>query len=355
MLHEEIADSAAPHTEPFELWGAASLRDWIGQALRNAGLSGGALEVTCESLLEASLTGVDSHGVMLLPLYMRRLREGGIKPDARPVEYSVTPTMSLIDGRAAPGHWSLELAVRRACVSADEFGVGVAGVRNANHVGMLAFFARRIASQGFASILLTNTAPSVSNHAGRGQVIGNNAFCLCLPRAGTTPVISDNATGVVACGKIRWRSELGQDVPLAYGLSDQDGNATSKPSALDRGGAVAPFGGHKGWGLGIMIDLLTAGLWAGEFSRSVSRQRRHAEPQCSTQTVIVLRSAAESPEADARLDAYLGALAELPSSDGRDGHAMLPGEREELTRGKRLRDGIPVPHSIIREVREWLV
>jgi LDH2 family malate/lactate/ureidoglycolate dehydrogenase len=318
MLHEQIADPAAPGTEPFELWAPGSLRDWIGQALRNAGLSGGALEVTRESLLEASLTGVDSHGVMLLPLYMRRLREGGIKPDARPVEYSMTPAMSLIDGCEAPGHWSLELAVRRACVSAEEFGVGVAGVRNANHVGMLAFFARRIASRGFASILLTNTAPSVSNYAGRGQAIGNNAFCLCLPRTGTTPIISDNATGVVACGKIRWCRELGLEVPLAYGLGDRDGKATSRPSALDQGGAVAPFGGHKGWGLGIMIDLLTAGLWAGEFSRSVSRQRRYAEPQRSTQTVIVLRGAAESSEADARLNTYLGALADLPSSDGRD-------------------------------------
>jgi len=153
---------------------------------------------------------------------------------------------------------------------------------------------------------------------------------------------------VVACGKVRWAAALGRSVPLAYGLVDKDGQATTEPSALDDQGAVRPFGGHKGFGIGVMIDLLTAGLWGAHLSTSVTQQRSFAKSQSSSQTVIAIPYPGEGTAP--AIDEYLGRLKETPSGDGYRGRTLLPGEREELVRAHRLEKGVPVPRKVIADV-----
>jgi LDH2 family malate/lactate/ureidoglycolate dehydrogenase len=339
-------------TASTEVWPEGRLRRWILQALDEVRLQPEAAVAVAESLVEASVTGVDSHGVLMLPVYLERIRKGGIRRTGAPAVIRVSPGQALVDAGNVAGQWSMKKAAEAVCEIAGESGIGFAAAKNGNHVGCLAHFARFIAGRGFACILASNSGPSVSVHGGSSKALGNNAFCMAVPRENNWPVVLDIATGKIACGKIRWRSAIDETVPKDFALSDASGNATTDASALDHNGFVPPFGAHKGYGLAVLVDLLSAGFGGGLFSPQVTAQRNFAKAQNNSQFLIAFRYPAAGNSQP--LDDYLRYLTGMPSSDGYEGRALLPGEKEELTRRERLREGIPVPVKVIEQVHSIL-
>jgi ureidoglycolate dehydrogenase (NAD+) len=247
------------------------LHAWVTRLLTCAGLPSDDASVVADNIVEAECRDVRSHGLILLPVYVERVRGGGIKSNYTIITVRDTGPTVLLDGDGGPGQVLATQAMSIALARADRFGIAYVCVRNSNHVGMLASYGLRAASAGKIGLIMTNSGPSVMAARGRGRRMGNNAICVAVPGQ-PEPLVLDMATGVVACGKIRLAAMHGETIPEHW-MCDEQGRATQNPLDLDRGGSVVPCGDYKGYGLAAIVDVLTALLSGGTPSLEVVTQR----------------------------------------------------------------------------------
>jgi LDH2 family malate/lactate/ureidoglycolate dehydrogenase len=241
-------------------------------ALRAAGMPPEPAATVAEVMIDADLRGHHSHGVLLLPVYLERIRQGGIDPCAEPFWIREETPVSVLDANGAAGQVAARLAAERSAAIALQAGVGVVAVRHSNHVGMLAAYRAPFERTGVVGLILNLAGTSVAPPGGQRPTMGNNAVCLVVPRGEQEAFSVDFATGAVACGKIRQAALQGTAVPEGW-LLDRDGAPSTDPVQLDEGGAVPVFGGHKGLALSLMIEILAGAIGGGVTSRGVNRQR----------------------------------------------------------------------------------
>jgi len=252
------------------------LTEAASRALENAGLIGEHSNLVARVLIDADMRGHGSHGLMLLPLYLQRIREGGIIADATAEWLVESPPIAVVDAHGGPGQVAANAAAERCAELARGSAISAVAVRNNNHIGMLAAYRMAFQKRGIIGMILNIAGASVAAPGGSRATLGNNAFCLIAPTSRQEPFVIDFATGIVACGKIREALMKGNQVPTEW-LMDRTGAPSTDPNDLDSGGAVPLFGGYKGLGLSIMIELL-AGVVAGHtVSPMVNRQRAHLD------------------------------------------------------------------------------
>jgi LDH2 family malate/lactate/ureidoglycolate dehydrogenase len=211
-------------------------------------------------LVTGDLMGHATHGVLRLESYGERLRSGAMDANARITVEEVAPAVARVDGANALGPLVGLSALREAMSRARSHGVGIAFARNSNHFGAIAPYCLMAAEEGFASMICSNASTTIAPTGGAQTKLGNNPLGFGVPRPGGRPVILDMAMSVVARGKIRAALQKGQPIPDTW-ATDRDGNATTDPkAALD--GFLLPFGGYKGYGLALIVDLL-AGVLSG--------------------------------------------------------------------------------------------
>lgn len=242
------------------------------RALLAAGMAPAAAATVAEAMVDADVRGHHSHGLLLLPVYLRRMSEGGIDPRAEPVWVREDAALAILDGRGAAGQVAAAMAAERCAQLAARSGVAAVAVRHTNHVGMLAAFREPFQRHGVVGLILNLAGTSVAPPGGQRATMGNNAVALVVPRPGQEPFCVDFATGAVACGKIRQAAAKGQVLPDGW-LLDGNGQPSTDPASLDDGGAVPVFGGHKGLALSLMIELVAGAIGGGVTSRGVNRQR----------------------------------------------------------------------------------
>lgn len=263
------------------------VNDWLQKVLMKAGLKSEDAEAVAQNLVEAEARGVCSHGLILLGVYVARIREGGIRSNYEISIVSDTGSIVLLDGDAGPGQSLAMFAVRLAIERAEETGLSFVTLRNSNHVGMLATYGLNVAKAGMIGLIMTNSGPSVSAFRGLGSRIGNNALCVAIPDK-PDPVVLDMATGTVACGKVRVAAEAGASIPEHW-IHDKYGKPSLDPLDLDEGGSVTPLGGHKGYGMGVIVDILTGLVSGGVSSLNVVKQRSSTSiPTGASQSFVVL-------------------------------------------------------------------
>ena len=211
-------------------------------------------------LVTGDLMGHATHGVLRLESYGERLRSGAMDASAKITVEEVAPAVVRIDGANALGPLVGMKALREAMARARALGVGIAFARNSNHFGAIAPYCLIAAGEGFASMIGSNASTTIAPTGGSETRLGNNPLGFGVPRPGAGPVILDMAMSVVARGKIRAALQKGQPIPDTW-ATDRDGKATTDPkAALD--GFLLPFGGYKGYGLALIVDLL-AGVLSG--------------------------------------------------------------------------------------------
>ncbi|HUQ27311.1 MAG TPA: Ldh family oxidoreductase [Usitatibacter sp.] len=210
-------------------------------------------------LVTGDLMGHATHGVLRLESYAERLRSGAMDARAKIAVEEVAPAIVRIDGDNALGPLVGMRALREAMARARRHGVGIAFARNSNHFGAIAPYCLIAAEEGFASMIGSNASTTIAPTGGAQTRLGNNPLGFGVPRPGGRPVILDMAMSVVARGRIRAALQKGQAIPDTW-ATDRDGKATTDPkAALD--GFLLPFGGYKGYGLALIVDL-----WAGVLS-----------------------------------------------------------------------------------------
>ncbi len=236
-------------------------------------------EVTAWILVEADARGVPSHGVSRLEFYESNIKSGFCFPEAEPEIVYETPLSLVVDGHNGVGPYISDFAMKRVLDKARSSGAGFAAVRNSNHFGMAALWAEMAVAEGFIGMSFCNTRPCSIVTFGRDRILGTNPICFAIPSAGKTNFVLDMATTTVAHGKIEVYERLNKPMPIGWVVDDM-GRDTTDTHAFQKiyrekktgghlflGGAGEELGGHKGYGLGLFVDLLCAGMSLGTWSR----------------------------------------------------------------------------------------
>ncbi|MGE0801358.1 MAG: malate/lactate/ureidoglycolate dehydrogenase [Lautropia sp.] len=246
------------------------LHAWVVDLFRAAGSDPTEARLTADHLVDANLTGHDSHGVGMIPKYVGSLRAGRLKLNQKIEIVLDSGPMITVDGRRGIGqsvtHQAMQLAIERA----RQHGVCVMGLRNSHHLGRVGHWAEQAIAAGLVSIHFTNANSNfvVAPHGGAEARFVTNPFTVGIPRHGREPLLLDFATSAIAHGKARVAYNKGVPVP-PNSMIDAAGNPTTDPTALFEPpiGALLTFAGHKGYALSMVCELLGAALTGGETAR----------------------------------------------------------------------------------------
>ncbi|SFA53175.1 Malate/L-lactate dehydrogenase [Paracoccus halophilus] len=221
---------------------------------RAAGVPGIAARITAEDLVAAELEAMPSHGVMLVPMYLDRLRNGSISAEAEGQIVSARGACTVLDAGNALGQPIARKSVALAVESARAHGIGAVAVRNANHMGALGLYGRMMADAGCIGLATTNTRPLLPAPGGAEAQTGNNPLAIVAPSSGGFHAEVDMALSAASMGKIRNAAAAGQALPENW-ATDAEGAPTTDPTAAIRG-MLLPAAGPKGFGLALLLDLM---------------------------------------------------------------------------------------------------
>ena len=213
-------------------------------------------------LANSNLAGHPSHGFQRIPEYVGLILEGGIKPAERPTVVSETATTVLIEGNLGFGHFAAELLTRVVAAKAKESTVAIGGMTNVTHIGRLGEWGELGSELGVISFLCMGWAGGdaiAAPFGGAERRVGTLPFTFGAPAADDDGMLIDMATTASAEGKVRVYRDKGLPVPDGW-LLDKDGRPTNDPASLYEGGMMVPFGGHKGYAVGLMVSILGANL-----------------------------------------------------------------------------------------------
>ncbi|MDN5344055.1 MAG: hypothetical protein PWQ18_166 [Clostridia bacterium] len=224
--------------------------------------------IITDSLIQADLRGLNTHGVMRLPIYLQRLQAGSINPAPRFTVVRESPCHVLIDGDNGMGQVCGTYGMQQALQKAAASGIGIAGVRNSNHFGMAAYYVLQALKENMIGVALSNTEPLMPAPGGAEAVVGNNPIAVGIPAQNSDPIVLDMACSAAAIGKIIIAQKKGERIPAGW-ATDREGNITSDPQEALAGGFLLPVGGPKGYGLALVVDVLCGVLTGGGFGRQV--------------------------------------------------------------------------------------
>jgi len=337
---------------------AAKLSSQLSAIFRAWGMSEPALEACVRLMLGADLRGVDSHGVMMLPLYDELRREGRLNmtPEVKVVRES--PVTALVDGDGGLGHYPADVAMKLAIDKARRMGLAAVGVRHSNHFGAAGLYALRAAECGLLGAAMTNVwnLAIVPTRAAEAM-FGTNPIAFAAP-AGRNPAFClDMATSTVAIGKLKLAALHGKPLPSGWAL-DAGGAITTDPKTALDARMLTPLGGtaelssHKGYGLAAMVEILCAMLTGAWFAPT--RDRRHpgeAHFNIGHFFLAVDPTAFRTNgEFEDDLDDMLDALRAAKPADPAQ-PVLVHGDPERAQMERRGRDGIPLPEALARQIR----
>ncbi len=298
-----------------------------------------------ENMAGAERDGAHSHGIFRIRGNLGSLDSGWVDGRAVPVLEDVAPGMLRADGRNGFSLPVIEMAREPLMAKARANGIALLAVRKAHHFSAVWPDVEPFAREGFIALAMINSMASVVPHGGHRKVYGTNPFGFAAPRAGADPLVFDQASSAMANGDVQIARREGRQLPPGTGV-DRDGHPTTDPAAVLEGGALLPFGGHKGSSLAMMMEIMGAALAGSDYSFEIDWS---AHPGAATphggQTYILIdpRRGAVNSFAD-RLEVLIDEIHDA-------GQARLPGDRRYANRRDSLANGIPISEASLAEIR----
>ena len=243
---------------------AAALHDLVARILAHGGMSAENAAIVAGVVVAAEQDGTASHGLFRLPGYLATLRSGWVDGVAVPTVTQVAPTLLLADGGNGFAQVALAAARDRLSTIARAQGMAALCTRNAHHFAALWPDVEPFAEAGFVALTGLNTRSHIVVFGGRRKILGTNPMAFACPRGDAPPLVWDQASSVRSQGEVLRARRAGRAVPPGVGV-DLAGELTEDPGAILDGGALLPFGGHKGAGIALMIEVLAAALTGGRF------------------------------------------------------------------------------------------
>jgi ureidoglycolate dehydrogenase (NAD+) len=324
------------------------LQQFCVNAFLKTGMSKSDATASAEVLVTTDTWGVFTHGTKSLHGYLRRLYGGGLNPRGQPSVLADGPAWAIVDGQSALGMVTSRMAIQVAVAKAKVQGIAYVGVRNSCHFGAAGFYAWLAAREGLIGIAMANDIPSVTAPGARGAVTGTNPLAYAIPAEKHSPIMLDIAISTVAGGKVNAARALGLPIPDNW-IVDRNGKPTTDPSRFMDGGALLPMGGHKGYGLALLIETLS-GILSGAAIRWGIRSWMLADPSLPTEhgaAFLAIDPRCIIPEGNflSRVDSMIDEIHAAAKGDGSE-RIYVPGEREWENHQRALKEGITLPADV---------
>ena len=319
------------------------------EILTKIGLDRETMEAVTLGLCETSLRGVDSHGVRLLPHYVRSALSGRKNPKPN---YSFTrkfPTIGLLDADNTFGHAAGMKAIDYCIEVAEEFGIGVVGVCNSSHPGAMASFALKAARQGYIAFAFTHADALTLSHNGKRPYFGTNPVCVAVPREEEEPYCLDMATSMISWNKLLLHKSNNENLKELL-AADKEGEPTRDPQEAV---CLMPAGSYKGYGLSSMVDILCGVFTGMAFGRDIPIMYKAPmnQPRHLGQFYMVIRADGCIEKVD-----FLRAMQQMtdevrkePTQDGKK--VMLAGDPQKYDATIRMKEGIPLDSVTLKEFK----
>jgi LDH2 family malate/lactate/ureidoglycolate dehydrogenase len=328
---------------------AGRLAEFASAADLKLGLPAKDAELLADTLVQADLWGHQSHGVMRIFWYARRLQSGATKAVSR-TELAVDGgAIAVIDGHDGVGQVIAARAMQEAIERSKKHGVGAVAVRNSGHFGTAMYFTRMAALRGCVGFLSTNASPAMAPWGGRGKLIGNNPWSIAAPAGRYPPMILDIANTAVARGKLYLARQRGEAIPQGWAL-DERGRPTTDPVA-GIAGLISPLAGHKGYAIATMMDVLSGIVSGSRFGAGVVGPYAPQGRSGVGHMAIALNIEAFRPldAFTADMERLIEAIKSVPRAAGVK-QVFYPGELEALADERHRREGIVIPDETLGEL-----
>jgi len=303
-------------------------------------------------LVLAEMFGLATHGILRIPQYLGRVKIGGIDPKAKVAVERVAPGLALVDGQNGVGPVVGMRALEAAMDGARAAGIGAAFARGSNHFGPIMPYCLVAAEGGFASIAGSNATTTIAPWGGRDTRVGNNPIGIGMPDPQGDPIILDIALSVAARGKMRALRDAGKSMPADWAV-DKDGKPTTDPAA-GLAGFLLPAGGHKGYGLAVMVDLFAGMLSGAAYLTHVQAwDKNPGIAQNLGHFFVAIDTAKLAPGTwlHDRMADFHAILTSTPPADP-EVPVMAPGDREMAALKRARREGVRVATSDLVEVEK---
>jgi LDH2 family malate/lactate/ureidoglycolate dehydrogenase len=328
-----------------------ALKDFIARALQANGLSSEHANKVASLMAQADLQGSDGHGVIRLPQYVKRIRAGGINTNPQIKVVQDKAAMAVVDGDNGMGHLVVSHAVELAIKKAADAGVAWVGTRNSNHAGPASLYARMPIEHDMIGLYF---AVGNANHlppwGGMDMLLSTNPIAAGIPAGSEPAVVLDMATTVAAYGKVKAKAKRGETMPEGW-MIDRQGRPLTDPNRADEG-FLLPIGGHKGYGLALIVGLLAGTLQGASMGKDVvDFNKDHVTPTNTGQAILVidLKAFGEPGFFKGAVDQLvkdLRASERLPGVD----RVWLPGEQSHAKRLAYATQGIPLAPVLVADL-----
>ena len=324
-----------------------TLTKTLSSILFSTGMKKAQAEQEAEIMAEADLCGTPSHGIRMLPGLLQGIKDGLVNPSANTEEESAMGAICILNGHNGPGRNSALIATRKATALAKQFGVGVCLTKNTTHWGRAHAYAYRGAQEGCILLCTTNAIPTMAIAGAKTRVIGNNPLAIGAPGPEkNNPLVLDMAMSQAAVGKVNTWLREDKPLPKNWGI-DNNGNPTNDASEILKG-AVTPMGEHKGAGLSVMFEVMTAALAGATLTQHISMPKSGGTETHTSKIFIAL-----DIKAFIEPKAYAQKVAELLQHLKSEAHPFYyPGERGWATRDENLKTGVKIHRDIVKELAQ---
>lgn len=330
---------------------AGQLKDFIASVLRHSGLPEADASAVAGLMVEADLQGSDGHGVIRLPQYQKRLQLGGMNPRPNIRVVAERPAMAIVDGDNGMGHLVMSFATALAIEKARTQGVAWVGTRGSNHAGPASLYARMpIQHDMIGMYFAVGNANHLPPWGGLEMLLSTNPIAVGVPAGSEPPVVLDMATTVAAYGKVKAKAKRGESMPEGW-MIDRQGRPLLDPTRAHEG-FLLPIGGHKGYGLALIVGLLAGTLHGAAMGRDVVDFNQDYTTTTNTgQAILVidLNAFGEPTNFKQAVDKLVRDIRDSERMPGYD-RIWLPGEQSHSRRAEYASAGIPIAATIVAEL-----
>lgn len=311
-----------------------------------------------EVLLAADMRGIDSHGVARLSGYVRLAEAGRANMKANPKVVHETPSTATLDADGGLGLISAAMAMDIAIEKAKQVGTGWVAIRNSNHFGIAAYHAMKALPHNMIGLSMTNASPLVAPTFSKERMLGTNPICIAVPAGTAQPFVVDMATSNAANGKLEIAQRKGEPIPVGW-VQTKTGDDSTNAAELQQGGSLLPLGGHKGYGLGAAVDILSAVLSGANYGPWVPPFVAFLQPLDNLpgagigHFVGAMRVDAFRPvhEFHQHMDQWIERFKAAQRIDPNQ-PVLIPGEPEYMHEQERAKNGIPLNEKVEADLRQ---
>ncbi len=314
-----------------------------------AGLPGDDAAILADSLVDADVHGISTHGVSRLNIYIRRIQKGLIDPEAKLVIERVRPSVLMVNASNGIGQVQASKVLSLLMDRAQNTGTAAAAIHNSQHFGTLSYYCARAAAHDMVLLAFTNAEPSMSPTGGREAYFGTNPIAAAFPSGKGFPVRIDMATSLVARGNIVAAHKRGEAIPEGWAL-DEEGNPTTD-AAKALAGTVLTMAGHKGYALAVLVELFSGVLSGAAFGASVGSMYKHMDRPQNVGHFFCLFDIAAFMDVETfkqRIDRMIDEIKACRKRPGVE-EILVPGEPEHKKALFNKANGIPLDAQTLEE------